>query len=230
MEKKIVIISVLLVLLVIGFVGLIAAEVNDTDNSNNSTDKDYNNKSINWTTRCAAVNHRVEGRLAMYEENRDPHFTRFVRLADKLNEIINKSYVKGYNTSVLDADLVILNEKILKFQEDYTLFIQKLENTRNFTCGHSEGQFKAALNESKMQLRIVRQDAEDIKEFYKETIKKDIAELGKQIKADAEKRRTEREQHIDRFIQDRENRTRDAMEKIRNWTNNTKARVQRGAD
>jgi hypothetical protein len=42
---------------------------------------------------------------------------------------------------------------------------------------HSQGQFMNALNISKQQLKIVRADAQDIKQFYQSTIKTDLQEL-----------------------------------------------------
>jgi len=210
----------------VSFAGLLSAEVNAT-NQTTSTNNSFNNTRSSWVSRCAAVEHRVEGKITMFEQNRDPHFTRFTRLSAQLDQIINKSYTKGYNITVLDNDIALLNEKISQFQNDYSLFIQKLQNTRNFTCGHSEGQFQAALNASKTQLKILRQDAEDIKKFYDEIIKKDIAQLREQKKAEAEKRKVEREQNRTRASEVRPNKNisiEERSNKTRAITNQSKER------
>jgi hypothetical protein len=175
-------------LLLVGTVSLIAADsnvTNTTDQVNNSTD---------WNTRCAAINNRVEGLISHYNTN-EQRVERFSRLTDLLQNLTARIESRGYNVSTLQADQVILDTKIAKFQEDYSVFIDKLENTRNFTCGHSEGQFQSALNESKAQLKIVKADAEDIQQFFKTTIKQDVQTIQNQIRTDTQANRIARIQN-----------------------------------
>ncbi len=176
------------------------------------------NKTLNWTLRCEAVNHEIDRRITHYE-NKDMQSTRFVKLNESLQMLITKAQSKGLNTSLLEADLLVLNEKIATFQDDYALFIQKLKDTKNYTCGHSEGQFKAALNESKVQLRIVHQDAKDIKEFVGTTIKEDISFLREGAKAQQDERRIQHLEEQKRKIEDR-------MEKFRNESLRHKAELE----
>ena len=77
------------------------------------------------------------------------------------------------------------------------------------------------LDQSKLQTLdgLISDLKEDIKNYYQETIKKDILRLREQRKADAEQRKTEREQNRAKLIEERNNRTRPSMEKIRNLTN-----------
>ncbi len=168
---------------------------NNTNATSNNTDDKPINKSGPWKTRCQAVNHRVAGRIKMYEEKRDPHIFKFTNLMNILDKIITRADAKGFDTSALKEDKIKLDEMIKKFKDDYDLFIQKLMNTRNYTCGKSEGQYKNALNESKIQLGIVRQDSEDIKEFFKTTIREDIAKLKEQAKLKKEERKQAKEQN-----------------------------------
>jgi len=145
--------------------------------TNTTTNSSETNLTGNWSRDCSFVNNRVQGRIRMYEEMRDPHLNRFQNIVNQVNRISEQAILKGYNTTQLDLDMIKLNESITKFHDDYAVFILSLKETRNFTCGHSEGEFKNALNVSKEQLRIVRDDIENIKAFIKDVIKKDIAEL-----------------------------------------------------
>lgn len=154
---------------VIFFLAVFAAAQSNETNSTNS--------SVTGVSPCKAIEHRIQGRLEQYRESRDGHLKEFANLQLRLNETGKRLQDKGYNVSKLNEDLKILNEKIKKFNDDYTIFIQKLNETRNFTCGSSQGSFLAALNAAKSQLKIVRQDAEDIKELAKVTLRKDILEL-----------------------------------------------------
>lgn len=233
MKKVMLLFSIFLVLTALTIVS--ASEVNQTNSTDSSTNQtnitipatntthnttnNNQNKSVNWTIRCEAVNHRVEGRIAHFESE-DPHFKRVTKLNESLQMIATKAKEKGLNTSLLEADLLVLNEKIATFQDDYALFIQKLKDTRNYTCGHSEGQYKAALNESKAQLRIVKQDADDIKEFVKTTIKDDLSFLREGAKERHEEKRREHMDEQRKKIEER-------MEKFRNESEKHRAELEK---
>jgi hypothetical protein len=169
------------------------------DDNDSEKDDDYKNRTKltgNWTSRCQAVNHRVEGRLREYNEEKDNHHSRFSKLSEKLQEVITKADAKGFDTSALKEDQTKLNELIQVFQQDYALFMEKLANTRNFTCGHSEGQFASAINESKNQLKVVKLDAEAIKDFFQSTVKEDIKALKDQEKLAREERKKAKEEEL----------------------------------
>lgn len=170
--------------------GTVVAETNETNstdlNNTNSTGlNETNSTGSNSTitnstnqTSCVTRERRVEGRLRQYREGRDGHFRSFINLRDHLIDAIERLASKGYNVSVLDADLIVLDEKIDTFKADYALFIDKLAATRNASCGNSTT-FRGALQAAKAQLRIVRQDANMIKDFMKETVREHIRELRK---------------------------------------------------
>ena len=140
---------------------------NNATNGSDNNQSGGSNQTGNWSKVCQGTNNRVAGRMKMYEDNRDPHLNRFKNIVRTLEKVINISESKGYDTLDLEADLETLNAMIKKFQDDYALFVQKLKDTRNYTCGHSEGRFKQALKEAKDQLKVVRQDIENIKVIVK---------------------------------------------------------------
>jgi len=202
MKKSVIVSAFVLLFVVVGFFSLVIADSNMTDANQTSYSANPNATNAsgpignvgNWSVRCAAIDHRVEGLISQYN-NSDKRFERFSRLTDLFQGITSRIESRGYNDSLLQDDQLILNNKIAKFQDDYGIFIQKLENTRNFTCGHSEGQFVIALNESRAQLRIVRADAEDIQQFFRTTIKDSIQTIRNQIRADMQANRVARIQN-----------------------------------
>src|SRR3989338_8426934 len=171
---------VLSAFLILAIAGFTIAQTNETNSTDvNSTTVNETNVTTNVTVpansteqeknesvRCAAVLKRVEGRISQYEEDRDKHYARFDNFRDKVAESTDKAEAKGFNVTQLRTDIANLEDKISKLKTDYALFIEKLKNTRNFTCGHSQGEFQASLKEAKDQLKIVKQDAEDIQKFY----------------------------------------------------------------
>ncbi|MFA5856104.1 MAG: hypothetical protein WC867_02005 [Candidatus Pacearchaeota archaeon] len=235
MKRSIIFLTLFLILTSTGY--LLAQDNSTDDNStfdpNNNTSTDNNNLTDNnltndnnqsnsnnntnltgpWVSRCNAVNSRVEGRLRQYNEEKDKHYTRFSKLSESLQTIITKADSRGFDTSALKEDQVKLNELIQVFQADYTLFIEKLANTRNFTCGHSEGQFLASLNESKNQLKVVKLDADAIKEFFQSTVKEDIKALKEQEKLAMEERKKAKEE--ERSVKDSERQAKVAEREVK---------------
>jgi len=207
MQKELVMFGIV-GLLVFTMFSIVAAQSNDTNTTTaniitNATtnvttpiiEKDENKTKLNQT-RCEAINNRVEGRLKQFREEKDQHYARFDKLRERLANISDMAESRGFNVVDLDADIAVLDEKIAKLKTDYALFIDKLAETRNFTCGHSEGQFKAALQAAKDQLNIVREDAKDIKEFYSTEIKADLKSLKEQKREEMKAKRNETREAI----------------------------------
>jgi len=219
MQKELVMFGVV-GLLVFTMFSIVAAQTNDTNTTTTNvtapandtvttTVTDANKTKLNQT-RCEAINKRVEGRISQFTEERDKHYMRFDNLRERLANLSAKAESTGFNVTDLNADIAILDTKIAKLKTDYALFIDKLAETRNFTCGHSEGQFKAALQAAKDQLNIVREDAKDIKEFYSTEIKADLKALKEQ------KRET---------MKQRINETREKKEELRAKINETREKI-----
>ena len=181
MKKKIVMFS--FIILSLSMIALISADANST--MTNSTAANAGN----WSERCAAVDNRVAGLINQYNENNGTK--RFSEITNILQNVITRAEARGYNVTTLQADQVILNEKITAFQANYSLFIQKLEDTRSYTCGHSEGEFQSALLIARAQLALARGNAQEVNQF-KQTIREDVKALMNQAKAAAEAKKSAR--------------------------------------
>ena len=105
------------------------------------------------------------------------HLKRYQTLREKVARIITSLEAKGLDVTKLKTDLEMLDAKIKKAQDDYAAFIAKLKETKDLSCGSSEGEFKAKLDEARALLKTFREDLEDIRNFYKTTIKADVLEL-----------------------------------------------------
>lgn len=127
--------------------------------------------------RCLVSQKLIEARIENYTKHRDNHKTRYSRVKDRLSKLVAKLTNKGYDTTKLKTDLQILDEKILKFNTDVDAFHKKLEEANDFNCGDSEGAFKSKIQEARALLTIVKDDALDIRDFYKNTIKSDFQAL-----------------------------------------------------
>lgn len=133
-------------------------------------------------TKCEVITKNINKRLEIFSENKDKHVERYSELKEKVAELVTKLETRGYDVTALKNDLLLLDEKIQKFAADYVIFIDQLKQTQSFACGQSEGAYAQALTKAKTQLRLIREDALDIKNFYLNVIKADLRELREQSK------------------------------------------------
>jgi hypothetical protein len=124
--------------------------------------------------KCARITQNIENRTKGFDENKDRHYEAYKNLKDRMEKFVAKLTEKGYDVTELKADLVVLNSKIQKFADDYAAYQAKLGETKDYACGHSDGDFKAKLQEARVILKTVREDSKDIKNYYLNTIKPDL--------------------------------------------------------
>ena len=127
--------------------------------------------------RCEIITKNIDNRLARFNDNKNGHAIRYQELKTRLTNLISRLEQKGYDVSKLEADLTVLDTKIKKFADDYVTFIEQLKTTKGFACGQSQGAFADALSKAKDLLRLVRQDAMDIRDYYQTQIKPDLMAL-----------------------------------------------------
>lgn len=130
--------------------------------------------------KCARITKNIENRTAGFDENKDRHYEAYKNLKDRMEKFLAKLTEKGYDVTEFKADLTVLNTKIQKFADDYAAYQAKLGETKEYACGHSDGDFKAKLGEARVLLKTVREDSKDIKNYYLNTIKPDLKEIRKQ--------------------------------------------------
>jgi hypothetical protein len=158
------------------------------DDTNINANSNTNNRATNlkqkiqerWNQRCDVLESRIELRLTRYNNNKERHLNIYNKMKETMNKFIERLREKGYNVSQLETDLATWQTKIDQFKTDYATYIQKLEATKNYACGESEGKFVQALAESRTALRTVHQDILDIRLYYQQTIRKDLQALRNQ--------------------------------------------------
>ncbi len=127
--------------------------------------------------RCARITKNIEKKTTGFDENKDRHYNAYKNLDDRLTKLSAKLKAKGYDVTELDADLVVLDGKIKTFATDYAAYLAKLGETKEYACGHSDGDFKAKLAEARALLKKVREDSQDIKNYFLNTIRPDIKKI-----------------------------------------------------
>lgn len=131
--------------------------------------------------KCARVQERIQNRLTLFAGAKEKHMSVYVNLVNRINKFITRAKEQNLNTSVIEGHLAELNTKIEGFKDDYAAYAAKLAETKNYTCGHSEGDFKGVLLESKTLLKQVHTDAAGIRTYVRETILVDLKALKAQM-------------------------------------------------
>lgn len=131
--------------------------------------------------RCAQIQQKVQNRTSEFNNKKEKHTSVYTNLVNRINKFIARFDEKKLDTSAIKNHLTELQTKIDKFKEDYAAYIAKLGESKNVTCGHSEGEFKGTLLEAKTLLQTVHADAADIRTYVRTVILADIKNLKAQL-------------------------------------------------
>ncbi|MDO8529104.1 MAG: hypothetical protein Q7S18_00345 [bacterium] len=127
--------------------------------------------------KCAKIQEKVQNRTSEFNSEKEKHLSVYANLVNRINKFVARFADKKLDTSTIKSHLAELQTKIDKFKEDYAAYIAKLGESKNLTCGHSEGEFKGTLLEAKTLLQTVHSDAADIRTYVRTVILADIKNL-----------------------------------------------------
>jgi len=131
--------------------------------------------------RCPTIESRIQVKVGNFDNNKIRHMEAYANMKERLAKIDARLAEKGLDTSKLKSELVVPDEKIKKFATDYSTYITKLKESQASVCGQSEGKFLAKIKEAKAGMKVVHQDALDIRAYYVNTIKPELQDLKKQL-------------------------------------------------
>lgn len=131
--------------------------------------------------RCPTIESRIQVKVGNFDNNKIRHMEAYANMKERLAKVDTKLTEKGLDTSKLKSELVVLDEKIKKFATDYSTYINKLKESQTSVCGQSEGKFLAKMKEARAGMKVVHQDALDIRAYYVNTIKPELQNLKKQL-------------------------------------------------
>lgn len=127
--------------------------------------------------RCSIIEGNVDKRISNFEKQKTKHIAQYQKAQAKVAVLVTKLEGEGYDASQLKIDLVTFDNNIKKFSNDYATYIVDLKETKTYTCGRSEGEFKAKLAIARAQLKVVHDDSVAIHTYWAQTIKPEIEAL-----------------------------------------------------
>lgn len=134
--------------------------------------------------RCAKIEEKIQERTSHFDERESAHQKVYVNLENRISKFISQFAVAGIDEAKitpLRAHLSELQAMRSSFKEDYAKYIASLKGSKNLTCGHSEGEFRASLVETKVLLKAVHTDAAAIRTYVRTVILPEIKVLKAQM-------------------------------------------------
>ncbi|GEM_PF-1196084 len=123
---------------------------------------------------CNVIENNIDKRLANFTDKKTLYVAKYELARTRTEALVTKLENAGYDVSQVKIDLVTFNDRIKKFGDDYTVYISDLQDTKTYTCGHSEGEFRAKLAIARTQLKVVHDDAVFVKTYWTQTVKPEL--------------------------------------------------------
>lgn len=120
---------------------------------------------------CQNVQARIQNRLNRYEENKDKYMARHQGVISRLTDLGNKLEDQGCDPAQIRTDLDTYNGLIQEFATAFRNMVTTMQQTKNYACGESQGQFSGSVNQTRQQLQVVQQKALALKNFFNNTLR-----------------------------------------------------------
>lgn len=142
----------------------------------------------------------------------------------KLDSDLAQLTAKSIDITTLQADADHLKGLLDTWVTDFQTYIQDLKDTQQFTCGNSDGQFKAAVEKAKAQQKTLKADDKAIREYYNKTYRVDFRTALKtfrqkivQERIDAAKKKAEeRKEELQKRLEERKDALKKQLEERKN--------------
>lgn len=137
--------------------------------------------------RCGKVTTEIQTRITNAGNNLIKRQAWVSERKQKLQNRINKLKNEGADVTQLTTSFQTFSAMMDKWITDFQTAIADLKATQQFTCGDAHGKFVKALKTAREQFKIVEEDGDGIRLFWKKTLKHDFHNVYNQVR---EKKKT----------------------------------------
>lgn len=134
-------------------------------------------KKLKAVAYCEMIEGNVDKRTQNFEKQKTKHVSQYQKTQKRVTTLVDKIEAEGKDVTTLRVNLVTFDQLIKKFASDYDIYISELQGTKSFTCGKSEGEFRAKLGIARAQLKVVHDDSVAIRTYWSQTLKPEINAL-----------------------------------------------------
>ena len=125
----------------------------------------------------ASLSARLDKIIARYDANKDKYAEGYARLQSRLVKIEAKLDEKGYDTTTLKADMLVLDGKVAKFAADYKAYIDALRVAKVSADAGDDAAAKAQIKVAKGLLMTARTSGLAVRTYYHDVIRVEIHNL-----------------------------------------------------
>lgn len=133
--------------------------------------------------KCDILEDRVTKRLNLYSQREESRTKRFESVNERIKSVIAKAKEAGLDTTLLETHLSELNVLVLNVTEARKAFITNLDESKEFACGASSGEFKNRMTTAKKSLDSLKKAVEEASTYYKTVLRLDIVDLLDQVRS-----------------------------------------------
>jgi|SRR3989344_1198495 len=123
---------------------------------------------------CQRVTDRIGERRQRFEEHRDNRVNIYRGIIERLKNLVTKLKDRGCDASQVETDLTTLEKLVDELVVAFNLFVDKLQAVRIPVCQEEPGDWKTAMAQVREQLQLVKAKHQEVRAFYKDTLKPDV--------------------------------------------------------
>ncbi|NTV31052.1 hypothetical protein HGA91_03710 [candidate division WWE3 bacterium] len=128
---------------------------------------------------CERVTSALDKRIEQYQQAKDKRSD----VISRLHNLITLAQSKGVDTTELEAALPALQQRVDKLTTDVDQLVTLLQDAKNADCNATDGSFDAKLESARAQLLVIRNDLNEIRTYYHDSISPLLADLRTQLEA-----------------------------------------------
>ncbi len=132
------------------------------------------NPTVVQSLSCVMLANTYDEKISAITSSKTKHLDTYIRLSDRLEQMLDKWKAWGYDVSKIEEDLDKLNDKVSEFEEDFNDFTSKIMAAKA-ACGSSV--YDQKLTDARNALKELKNDSADIRSFYQNSIRKHIVEM-----------------------------------------------------
>ncbi|MEK7183964.1 MAG: hypothetical protein AAB701_00380 [Patescibacteria group bacterium] len=129
---------------------------------------------------CQRSEQRIETRVNTLTAVRTRRIAAYGNSVERYQKLVDRLDEAGYDTTKLREDAKEFNRLVLAFGEAFTAHLDALKATQAFPCGESNGEFLRSLDAARDKLRAVREAADAIRDYWRNTIRPDLQAIKNQ--------------------------------------------------
>ena len=132
---------------------------------------------------CQRVKDRIEDRRERFQEHRDQRVNIYRGVIQRLNNLVTKLEDRGCDASQVKTDISTFESLVDELMAAFNLFIDKLQAVGIPVCQEEPGDWKTAMVQVREQLQLVKAKHQEVRAFYKDTLKSDVKVAGQACRA-----------------------------------------------